>query len=184
MKFIGIDLAGNPKNETGFCTLEIVDENKKTVSTSILHSDFDIIEKIRKTAPALIALDAPLTYSGINRRCDEELASYGALPVTLRGMEVLAKRGTNLAAQLRSENYKCIEVYAKASSKILGFHDKSEKETQRRMLESSITGDTERRMLSKDEIDAVSCALTAYLHSVGATDEIGDESGKITIPKV
>jgi predicted nuclease with RNAse H fold len=63
-------------------------------------------------------------------------------------------------------------------------HDKSEKETQRRMLESNITGDIERRMLSKDEIDAVSCAITAYLYSVGATDEVGDESGKIIIPKV
>jgi predicted nuclease with RNAse H fold len=107
MKFIGIDLAGNPKNETGFCILEIAGE-KKTVSTSILRSDLDIIEKIRKTNPEIIALDAPLTYEGINRRCDEELSSYGALPVTLRGMEVLAKRGTNLALQLRSENYKCM----------------------------------------------------------------------------
>jgi predicted nuclease with RNAse H fold len=183
MKFIGIDLAGNPKNETGFCILEILGD-KKTVSTSILHSDLELLEKIRITAPALIALDAPLTYSGTNRRCDEELSSYGALPVTLRGMEVLAKRGTNLALQLRSENYKCIEVYAKASSKILGFHDKDEKITQRRMLESNLTGDIERRMLSKDEIDSISCALTAYLHSVGATEEIGDESGKIIIPKV
>jgi len=82
MKLIGIDLAGNPKNDTGFCVLEIKD-NKKIVTTSLLNSDSEIMEKIKEVNPNLIAIDAPLTFSGVNRKCDDELHNYGALPVTL-----------------------------------------------------------------------------------------------------
>jgi predicted nuclease with RNAse H fold len=184
MKFIGIDLAGNPKNETGFCILEILTEDKKIVNTSLLHSDSEILEKIKLINPELIAIDAPLTYAGMNRKCDDELQSYGALPVTLRGMEILAKRGSNLAEQLKIQGYKYIEVYATASSKILGLHDKHEKEMQKKLLESNLSGDLDRRLLNKDELDSISCALTAYLHSLGATDEVGDADGKIIIPRV
>ncbi len=120
MKVAGIDLAGNPKNDTGFCIMQTAD-NKKTVATSILHSNQDIIEKLAKTKPELVAIDAPLIYEGKNRRCDDELRDYGALPVTLRGMETLARRGAGLAAELRENGIKFIEVHSTTSAKILGF---------------------------------------------------------------
>jgi len=183
MKFVGIDLAGNPKNDTGFCILEIAGESK-TVATSLLHTDTGIIEKIHQVNPELVAIDAPLTYSGMNRRCDEELRGYGALPVTLRGMDVLARRGTCLAEKLRAENIKVIEVYATASAKILGFYEKDENAMQKHLMDANLEGDIQRRMLKKDELDAVSSALTAYLHYSGASEEVGDAAGKIIVPKV
>ncbi|MFZ2456580.1 MAG: DUF429 domain-containing protein [Candidatus Altiarchaeia archaeon] len=183
MRFIGIDLAGSPKNDTGFCVLEVTGKDK-ILSVTLLHSDSEILEKIKKASPDLIAIDAPLTYAGVNRECDSILSSYGALPVTLRGMEVLARRGTNLAAELRKTGSKYIEVYSKASGKILGLYDVEESSVQRMLLSIGLCGDLERRILSRDEIDAVFAALTAYLHTTGATEEAGDEGGKIVIPKV
>lgn len=183
MKLIGIDLAGNPKNDTGFCVLEIKD-NKKIVTTSLLHSDSEIMGKIKEVNPEIIAIDAPLTFSGVNRKCDDELHSYGALPVTLRGMEILAKRGTELAEKLRKENFKMIEVFATGSGKILGFYDQNERNMQKNLMNSGLWGDIQKRILTKDEIDAIFSALTAYLYLHGSTEEIGDEGGKIVIPKI
>jgi predicted nuclease with RNAse H fold len=181
MRFIGIDLAGSPKNDTGFCVLEVTGEDK-IIAVTLLHSDSEILEKIKKTSADLIAIDAPLTYEGVNRECDSILSPYGALPVTLRGMEVLAKRGTALAAELRKTGCKYIEVYA--SGKILGLYDEEESSVQRMLLAIGLCGDLERRILSRDEIDAIYAALTAYLYTTGSTEEAGDERGKIIAPKV
>jgi predicted nuclease with RNAse H fold len=182
-KYVGIDLAGNPGNETGFCVLEI-EGDKKSVSTCILHSDSDILDRIKKVSPPLIAIDAPLTYAGVNRRCDADLSSYGALPVTLRGMEVLGLRGTALAKEISDLKYKTIEVYSTASAKILGLYGRNEMEAYKNLLSAGLDGVVQKRMLTKDEMDAVYAALTAYLHATGATEKVGDPSGEIVIPKV
>ncbi len=183
MKIVGIDLAGNPKNETGFCILEVNGENK-TVRTSILHSNSEIIHKLNEISPEIIAIDAPLTFSGINRHCDEKLREYGALPVTLRGMEVLARRGSELAKELRKPEFKLIEVFSTASAKILGFYDSKEVEMQKKLMNSGLLGDLQKRFLTRDELDAVFAAITGYLYLNSSTESVGDKDGTIIIPKV
>lgn len=183
MKIVGIDLAGNPRNDTGFCILT-ADGNVKEVSSELSHSDEEIIAKVEKINPELIAIDAPLIYSGENRKCDDILGEYGALPVTLRGMEILAIRGTELAKKLKSKNFKVIEIFATASAKILGFYAATEKEMQRQLLNAKIKGDVEKRFLNKDELDAIFAAITGYLYLNNSTESIGDEEGTIVIPKV
>ncbi|HIE34542.1 MAG TPA: DUF429 domain-containing protein [Candidatus Altiarchaeales archaeon] len=183
MSFVGIDLAGNPKNETGFCTLEIKGD-KKSVSTTLLYSDSEILEKINSVEPEIIAIDAPLTFDGSNRRCDDELREYGALPVTLRGMEMLAIRGLRITDKIRKLNFRVIEVFSTATAKILGLYSKNEKEMQKRLIDSGISGDIDRRFLTKDEIDAIFAAITAYLYTSGSTDSVGDDNSKIIIPRV
>lgn len=184
MKFVGIDLAGSPKNFTGFCLLE-VEKNRKIAHTKLLHSDNEIVEKIEKLNPELIAIDAPLIYSGVDRKCDDLLKKYGALPVTLRGMEVLALRGSKLANELKKKNFKFIEIFATASAKILGFYAETEREMQKNLINSDLKGDVEKRFLCKDELDAIFAAITAYLHFSNSTELVGDDdSGMIVIPKV
>lgn len=161
--------------------MEVCGDEKK-VSTTLLHSDSEIIERLKKEKPKLAGIDAPLIYSGVNRSCDEELRSYGALPVTLRGMETLAIRGSNLASQL--EGFDFIEVFSTGTAKILGFYDKKDANMQKKLIDAGIKGDTEKRMLVKDELDAIFAAMTAYLRLKNATVEVGDAGGKIVIPKV
>lgn len=181
MKIVGIDLAGNPKNETGFCVLEAVHD--KSVITEILYSDSDILNKLNEINPEIIAIDAPLTFSGHNRKCDDLLREYGALPVTLRGMVILAIRGTELAKSL-SKKFKVIEVFSTATAKILGLYDKDENIMQKNLLDSSIKGDVEKKFLLKDELDAIFAALTGYLYLNKETEAVGDENGVIIIPKI
>lgn len=183
MKIVGIDLAGNPKNETGFCILEVNGENK-IVKTSILHSNLEITEKLNEISPEIIAIDAPLVFSGVNRPCDEKLREYGALPVTLRGMEVLARRGSEFAKELKRMNFRFIEVFATASAKILGFYDSKDREMQKKLMNSGLLGDLQKRFLTKDELDAVFAAITGYLYLNNSTESIGDENGMIVIPRV
>ncbi|MEM4347222.1 MAG: DUF429 domain-containing protein [Candidatus Altiarchaeota archaeon] len=180
---VGIDLAGNPKNDTGFCVLTAT-ETLKDVSTEILHSDQEIIEKVEIVKPEVIAIDAPLTYFGENRKCDELLKEYGTLPVTLRGMEVLAIRGRELRKKLESRNFNVIEIFATASAKILGLYAETEKEMQKNLLNSNIKGAIERKFLNKDELDAIFAAITAYMYTENLVDFVGDEKGRIAIPKV
>jgi hypothetical protein len=192
MKIVGIDLAGNPKNDTGFCLLEVKDdeeERRKVVMTKLLHSNLEIIREVEKIKPKpppleLIAIDAPLTYSGTNRKCDDLLKNYGTLPVTLKGMEVLAIRGIELAKELKKRDFEVIEVFSTASAKILGFYAKEEREMQKNLLKADLSGDVEKRFLTKDELDAIFAAITGYLYLKDSTDIVGDGNGKIVIPKV
>jgi len=180
MKVVGIDLAGNPKNPTGFCILS-VGENKKIAMAKILRSDEEILGELKKSDAGLVAIDAPLTFKGENRMCDDELRIYGALPPTLRGMTKLAERGTKLAGKLKKLNFEVIEVFPTASAKILGFYDKKEIVMQKRLISAGIGG-LEDRILKKDELDAVFAALTVHLEK--GTEEVGDEEGVIIVPKV
>ena len=185
MKIIGIDLAGNPKNDTGFCILNVENETgEKSVTTRILHSNSEIIKKIIQIKPELIAIDAPLIFSGKQRECDNKLRKYGALPVTLKGMEVLAVRGAGLADELEQMHLNFIEVFSTASAKILGLHKSRGTLIQKELINMGLKGDTEKRMLSKDELDAIFAAITGYLYLIGQSESIGDENGKIIVPKV
>ncbi|MCX6695086.1 MAG: DUF429 domain-containing protein, partial [Candidatus Altiarchaeota archaeon] len=172
-----------PKNESGYCVLS-VEDGVKSVETRILYSDEDILSEVMKTAPDLVAVDAPLIFSGVNRKCDELLHGYGALPVTLRGMEVLARRGSAFAVKLRGINVKFIEVFSTASAKILGVYSKNDFGMQKSMMSLGIRGSVSDRILSRDELDAVLAAVTGFLHLEKQTREVGDESGVIMIPEV
>ncbi len=184
MKIIGIDLAGMPKNASGICTLVVNDKDEKSVTTKILHENSEIIEYLTEIKPDIIAVDAPLTFTGENRHCDEELRKYGALPVTLRGMEMLSMRGTELAGDIKKLNMNFIEIFSTATAKILGFYDKDLMKKQKNLVNFGVLGDTEKRILKKDEIDAIFAAITGYLYLEGLTEDVGDEKGRVVIPKV
>ena len=184
MKIAGIDLAGIPKNKTGMCILEINKNDEKFVATRVLYANFDIIENLKEIKPKITAIDAPLTSSGENRLCDEELRKYGALPVTLRGMNVLAMRGKEFAGELKKLQLDFIEIFSTATAKILGLYDRDLMKMQKSLIKFGVHGDTEKRILTKDEIDAIFAALTGYLYLEGLTEEAGDDKGKIVIPKV
>lgn len=178
MKIVGIDLAGLERNDTGFCVLE-----EKRASVSILHSDMQITAAIEREKPGLVCIDAPLTFPrGTERAADSALRKYGAIPPTTGGMVYLNKRGVALREALE-KRFPLIEVFPTATAKILGYHDTEPSKMQKGLLSLGITGDPEKRYLTKDEADAISAALTGYLYLLGKTEQVGDEEGKITIPK-
>lgn len=180
-KVVGIDLAGLPKNDTGFCELK-----DKKVNTCKLKTDKEIIHKIKETNPKLIAIDGPLKKpaEGNSRQCDRELREYGSLPPLMsNGMEKLTKRAIKLYKDLNEENYIVIEVSCRATAQILRIDRKKENKVQKQFIKMNLKGTVENRVLSIDEVDAVLAALTAKLHLQGKTETIGGTDGFIVIPK-
>jgi len=182
MKVIGLDLAGMAKNPTGFCQLMAFAE--KEVITSLMHSDEEILEEIRAIGPDMVAIDAPLDVPVGARRCDTELAEYGVLPASLPGMMTLAKRGLRISKSLKRESIPFCEVSSRASSRILGIYNKDDFSMQKNMMSLDLAGDMNRKILSRDELDSIVCALTGYLHLSGSSKTVGDDAGTIVIPLV
>lgn len=174
MRVVGLDLAGSPKNSTGYCLLAVEDD-KKTVSTRLLYSDEEIVSLTADSRADVVAVDAPIKYSGSRRGCDEALREYGALPVTLKGMEVLAERGSKLAPRLTEKGLEVIEVFAKGSAKMLGFYAKDDFAMQKSMMALDLSGDMSTKIMSRDEMDAVAAAITGYLYLVGKARAVGED---------
>jgi hypothetical protein len=175
MKVIGIDLAGSQKNPTGFCILDV---KRKVTHTQILYSDSEIVENVRRVKPQIVAIDAPLTLSTKNRKCDDALRNYGTLPLSLPAMRMLAQRGVKLVQKLG--RFRVIEVFPTATAKILGLYSKDEGKVRENLANK---GFIIKKELNKHELDALFAAITAYLHLEGKSEIIGDEEGKIVIPK-
>jgi predicted nuclease with RNAse H fold len=109
MVVVGLDLAGVETRPSGFCILK-----EMRVETKLLYSDKDIIQKIEKLKPKIIAIDAPLSLppgrksieekNKIHlRECDKELLKRGIkfFPITLGPMRKLTERGIKLKTILQ-----------------------------------------------------------------------------------
>jgi len=162
-KVVGIDLAGNPDNRSGFCLITEEFGQKDTKAKTIF-SDEEILEEIKRIQPNLVAIDAPLTDKKQDRMCDKEIKQYGSLSLSLPGIQMLAKRGLKLAQEIAKLKVPVIEIFPRATEKIMGL---------------------ERESLSKSahQGDAIIAAITGFLHLEGKTKEVGDKGGKIVIPK-
>ena len=156
---VGIDLAGKEGNPTGFCVL-----TEKGAKTKKLFKDSEILNEIKKVSPQVVAIDAPLWLppEGVAWRiCELLLMKRGFRPLSLLlpSMRLLALRAKNLAQEIRKMGIEVIEVFAAASEKILGL----EKEKRK----------------SKDEYDALLCALTAKAYLEGNYEDLAG----IILPK-
>lgn len=183
--YLGIDLAGSPKRPTGICILD----DSMNAETLIVYSDEDIIKIVNKIKPIVIAIDAPLflpkerksldVKESIHlRECDRELLRMGIkfFPITLGPMRMLTKRGMNLRTVLETLGYRVIETYPGAAQDILGIpRRKDPTGLKNGLIKIGIKIST--RDVSKDELDAITCALVAKMFvennysALGAHDE-------------
>jgi predicted nuclease with RNAse H fold len=173
---IGIDLAGLSKNPTGFALLK-----GKTVETSLIYTDKEILESIIKNAPSLIAVDAPLSLPKKGktfRKADREMIKrgYRVFPPTLPAMETLTLRAIKLNRLIEENTYKTIEVHPTSSRK-------DWEAIQDTLKTLGLKGELEMRQLATHEIDAVTAALTATLHLEKQTEQIGDGKARLMVPK-
>jgi len=180
---IGIDLAGKPKNPTGWALWK----NKK-VETSPIHTNKQILEGITHSAPTIIAIDAPfsLPKKGILRAADREMIrrGYRVFPPCLPAMKTLTLRAMKLIKLMVKKGYKTIEVHPTSTRKALNIPLKDWRKIQTILETIGLEGDLKLRALKSHEIDAVTAALTAYLYTQNQAEAIGDgEEGYIIIPK-
>ena len=178
MTVIGIDLAALPSNPTGFASLL-----DRKFETGLIRPDEEILELCLRSSPDLVAIDAPLSMParGNLRQADKVLIERGlrVFPPTFASMKKLTKRGINLADELRKRGIRVIEVHPLTSGKIL-FETSERQEWLSKIRENGWGVDQE---MSEHEADAVIAALTARLHLMGKTEEVGNvEEGAIVIP--
>ncbi len=157
---VGIDLAGNPKNPSGFCVLRPTGARTKKLFT-----DEEILREIEKEKPQIVAIDAPLWLppEGVAWRLGELLLmkrGFRPLSLLLPSMRLLALRAKGLAEKIRGMGIEVIEVFASATEKVLGVQKEKRK--------------------SKDEYDALLCALTAKYYMEGKYEDLGG----IILPKI
>ncbi len=187
---VGIDLAGSEKQTTGLCYLY-----KDFVICLRAKKNREIISFVELIKPKIIAIDAPLSLpkgrENIHeigphfRVCDLELRNLGIkfFPITLGPMRKLTERGLKLKKYFEKRGYKVIEVFPGATQDILKIPRKTKSVNElRRGLERFLR--LPKRKLTHDELDAITCALTAKLWLEGKAIEIGDKKeGLMIIPK-
>lgn len=163
---VGIDLAGKEKNITGFAVLK-----NGTFKTKKLFRNEEIIRWVKNSNPDIIAIDSPfsLPEEKFFRDCDLELIKMGfkVLSPRFKNMEILVKRCRTLLSEFNKMNFKAIEVFPRAVEKILGINkEKVEKNLGK---------------ISKDEFDAVLCAIMGRLYLKNEFRVVGRKH-KIIIP--
>jgi len=192
MLSIGIDLAGLEKNATGLCTIFHKDsteyniENIERVVVEDIFLSNDIISRVKDINPDIIAIDAPFSVpDNIWRLSETHLISRGFHPIspTLENMKVLARRAVFLNQQL--SEYKRIETFPRAVEALLKTDKITLIDSVRDRLEKK--GKWERGKISKDQYDAILCALCGLLHLNNKTEILGNNENfydQIIIPKI
>jgi predicted nuclease with RNAse H fold len=190
MTIIGLDLAGVETRPTGFCVL---DEMK--AETQLVYNDKEILQKINKVKPKVIAIDAPLSLpkgrksieerTNVHlRECDKELLKRRIkfFPITLGPMRKLTERGIKLKGLLESKGFKVIEVYPGGAQDVLGIPRKQQGLCKLRngLGKLGIKGLT--KNMTDHELDAVTSAYVGKLFLEGNSETLGSKNG-IVMPK-
>ncbi|MEM3463460.1 MAG: DUF429 domain-containing protein [Candidatus Bathyarchaeia archaeon] len=179
----GIDLAGKEENPTGFAIWK-----QGTVETCLIYTDKEILDKILHVKPVIVAIDAPLKLpkKGALRKADKELIQkgYRVFPPGLSAMKALTLRAERLNKLIMEKGLKTIEVHPTSTRKALSIPTKDWNIIQEIFKRIGLKGSIKMRTLTSHELDAVTAALTAYLHIQGQTETVGDQDdGFIVIPK-
>jgi predicted nuclease with RNAse H fold len=179
--------------------------------SGFLYRDLDIVNLVEKHKFELVAIDAPLSLpKGLcclrescgcqaeldlkGRACERQLAGLG-IPCYFTTKKSIIRdmvyRGIKLKAQLESAGYRVIEVYPYASKRRLFRIKKIPPKTTAEGLHFLRRGIAELlphlsphvEKFNHDMCDAAVAAYTAFLHSRGKTELIGDATeGAIIIP--
>jgi predicted nuclease with RNAse H fold len=168
------------------------------VRVTALHSDAEIVAATRAARPDVVSIDAPLSLpkgrrtiedrSGPHlRSADRELLRLGIrfFPITLGPMRMLTTRGLRLRRRFDRDGFRTIESYPGAAQDLLGIPRKQAgaEALRQGLLRTGLSGDLERRDLSHDELDGITCALVGRAYLRGDFFAIGDpEEGLMVLP--
>jgi len=195
-KVVGIDLAGSERRPTGICVLE-----GRKAGVRVVHTDGEILEGVGENTQ-VVAIDAPLSLPRGRcclrddcpcagrahfRVCDLELRRMKIkfFPITLGPMRQLTLRGLALKGKLEKRGLRVFETYPGAAQDIWGIPRQKDPEGLKEGLKRfKLQGNWSRPGVTKDELDALTCALVARENLRRNTITIGDpEEGLMILPK-
>ena len=188
---VGLDLAGSPRRPTGFCLLR-----GRDAETSDLFTDAEIMDAVRRAAPVLVAIDAPLSLPpgrrSIHERndshyrvCDLELRRRHIpfFPITLGPMRSLTERGIRLRRKIEKLNIRVIEMYPGGAQDVWGIPRarRDRAGLKRGLRRLGLKG--LRKDASDHELDAATGALVGRGFLAGLAEVYGNfEEGAIVMP--
>jgi uncharacterized protein len=195
-KLVGLDLAGSVQRPTGICFLE-----GNQAKVSVLYTDEEILRAIGEDVRS-VAIDAPLSlpqgrcclrndcdcYGKAHfRLCDLELRKMKIkfFPVTLGPMRQLTARGMALKDKLEARGLRVFETYPGAAQDIWGIPRQKDLKGLRQGLQRfKVRGNWLGAKVTKDELDALTCALVAREELRGRAFPIGDpDEGLMILPR-
>jgi predicted nuclease with RNAse H fold len=188
--FLGVDLAGSEKRNTGISSVE-----NNSILTCIIRNEKELLEIMQKFQ--FIYIDAPLTLPhGRNslevrndhhfRECDLLLRKRGIkfFPITLGPMRMLTQRGMRLRERLSKLGKEVYEVFPGAFYDVFGVKRKDRDTIQ--ALYKTLSGffglSLKVDYPSQDELDAIACLFTGFFHKLNLAECLTGIDGTIVIP--
>jgi predicted nuclease with RNAse H fold len=164
--------------------------------TSLIFTDKEILAKIRKILPKVVAIDAPLTLppgrTSLEERnkvhlraCDRELLKRHIkfFPLTLGPMRKLTERGMRLKRILEAENFLIMEAYPGGAQDVLGIPRKQKGLEKLKVGLDNLGLKGLSNLMSDHELDAVTCAYVGKLFLEGNAVVYGSPDDGIIMPK-
>ncbi len=189
---VGLDLAGVEIRPTGFCLLRGL-----IAESSLAYADCEILERVKRAMPAVVAIDAPLSLprgrrtiedrAGEHfRESDRELQRRGIkfFPITLGPMRSLTTRGISLKKALESYGLRVIEVYPGGAQDVLGIPRKQSGLDKLRVGLERLGIKGLKESLSDHELDAATCAYVGKLFLEKKAEAHGPVNDAIFMPRV
>jgi len=188
--FLGVDLAGSEKRNTGISFVE-----NNTIVTCIIRNEKELLEIMKKFQ--FIYIDAPLTLphgrSSLEvrnehhfRECDLLLRKRGIkfFPITLGPMRMLTKRGMRLRERLSRLGKEVYEVFPGAFYDVFGVKRKDRETIQALYRTLSVFFGLSLKVdyPSQDELDAIACLFTGFFHKLNLAECLTGIDGTIIIP--
>jgi predicted nuclease with RNAse H fold len=188
--FLGVDLAGSEKRNTGISFVE-----NNSIVTFILRNEKELFKIMQKFQ--FIYIDAPLTLPhGRNslevrnehhfRECDLLLRKRGIkfFPITLGPMRMLTQRGMRLRERLSKLGKEVYEVFPGAFYDVFGVKRKDRDSIQAlyKTLSNFFGLSLKLDYPSQDELDAIACLFTGFFHKLNLAECLTGIDGTIVIP--
>jgi predicted nuclease with RNAse H fold len=166
------------------------------MEVKLLKKDRDIIERLETHTFSIISVDAPLNVkSKQSRECDRLMKKYGAMPLKLNGMKMLADRAELLLKQLKNNmenqhinsNQEFLEVFPTGTAKILGFYNRDINTYRNNLIKilnvfKISNSDILEQTSTKHELDSVITGFTGWLYKKQLTASVGETGAEIIIP--
>ncbi|MFN3504939.1 MAG: DUF429 domain-containing protein [Caldimicrobium sp.] len=183
-KVLGLDLAGSPKNKTGYAYFK-----KGKFYVGYLYEDNEILSLCQNFK--IIMMDAPLSLPADRstleergshlRECDKLLLNKGHkfFPITLGPMRKLTERGMRLKAILNSAGIRVFETFPGAIYDLIGVPRKDKSAILE--LYFSLNLKLENREYLQDELDAIACWLAGVCYLLGQSYSFSGRDGEIVV---
>ncbi len=183
LRIVGIDLTGSEKRATGWALM-----TGDRATTKSIRTDDELLQETLAAKPDIVSIDSPLSipegYGSPNvpiyRKCELALKRMGisVFWCLLPSMQMLTRRGMNLARELRQADCKVIESYPGAAQDILGIPRKkaSLQELKWGLSRAGITGDFLTSNITHDEVDAITSALVGLFYLANEYIALGTAS--------